>query len=126
VIEVESLNQIPPFSPRIYDEPGTGRIYEDGRVLGAVDDWEAEGVRGLTISEWSSSFPGEGHTMQALNWLRRQGYQRIVANGVGLIEDGVGDIATAYWQNMHSQGLVDVLLDDEGTDITPATQDKLT
>ncbi|MBK3780076.1 hypothetical protein G3A43_07385 [Paraburkholderia aspalathi] len=119
------MNQIPPFSPRIYDEPGIGRFYEDGRVLGAVDDWLAEGVRGLTISEWSSSFPGQGHTKQALRWLRSEGFQRIVANGVGLIEDGVGDIATSYWLLMHSQGLVDVLLDDDSQDITPAPAEVL-
>lgn len=112
------MKQIPPFFPRIYDDGG--RFYADGRVFGAVDDWESGGVRALTISEWSSYFPGEGHTKRALRWLREQGFQRIVANGVGLIEDGVGDIATAYWQHMHAHGLVDALLDDAGKDITPA------
>lgn len=110
--------QIPLFSPRIYDDGG--RFYADGRVLGAVDEWDCNGVRGVTISEWSSYFPGQGHTKQALRWLRGQGFQRIVANGVGLIEAGVGDISTAYWERMHAQGLVDVLLDDDGQDITPA------
>ena len=111
-------NPIPPFTPRIYDDGG--KFYADGRVFGAVDDWEANGVRGLTISEWSSYFTGEGHTKQAQRWFREQGFQRIIANGVGLIEDGVGDTSTAYWEHMHAQGLVDVLLDDDGKDITPA------
>ncbi|MEX3983660.1 hypothetical protein AB4Y45_32280 [Paraburkholderia sp. EG287A] len=110
---------IPPFTPRIYDDGG--KFYADGRVFGAVDDWEANGVRGLTISEWSSYFTGEGHTKHALRWLRDQGFQRIIANGVGLIEDGVADISTAYWLHLHAQGLVDVLLDDDGWDITPAS-----
>lgn len=36
-----------------------------------------------------------------------------------MIDDGVGDIATYYWLHVHAKGLVDTLLDDEGTDISP-------
>lgn len=111
---------IPPFSPRIYEEAGVGTLYDDGRVLGAVDEWSFDGARAITISEWSSFYPGNGHTKEALTWLRDQGFSRIVANGVGMIEDGVGDISTSYWECMFEHGLVDVLLDDEGNDITLA------
>lgn len=109
----------PNFEPRIYYEPGTGDFYEDGFVLGAVDRGEHAGGLSLVIHEWSSHQPGKGHSKRALQWLRSQGFTHIVANSVGLIEDGVGDIATAYWQHMHECGLVDVLLDDDGVDITP-------
>ncbi len=104
------------FEPRIYYEQGVGEFYADGRVLGAVDTHE----NALVIHEWSSFEPGQGNTKAALKWLRSRGYRRIVANGVGLVEAGVGDIATKYWLHMHQLGLVDTLLDDEGNDITPA------
>lgn len=111
---------IPDFAPRFVDEPFMGLAYEDGRVLAAVDIVEAGGVKTIVIHEWSSFFPSRGHSVEALRWFRAQGFTDIVANGVGLIEDGIGDISTAYWQHMHTKGLVDVLLDDNGADITPA------
>jgi hypothetical protein len=104
----------PPFTPQLFDRPGEGLFYENGRVLGAVDLFAG----GVVISEWSSLYPGKGHTKQALQWLREQGFTTIVANGVGTIDDGIGDSATAYWERMLEHGLVDVLLDDHGTDIT--------
>lgn len=107
------------FAPRIYQEPMVGGFYDDGRVFGAVDEVEFDAGRALCISEWTSRHPGLGHTRVALQWLREQGFQTITANGVGLIEDGVGDISTMYWQHMHSIGLVDILLDDNGLDVTP-------
>ena len=102
-----------PFSPR-FSENGGEHWYEDGRVHGAVDFSELEGGgRALLISEWSSSFLGRGHTVEALNWLRSQ-FSVITANGVGTIEDGVGDISTYYWAHMKRCGLVNELIDDNG------------
>lgn len=109
----------PEFAPNFYEEGGVW-YYEDGRVLASVDFYTQHEPKTIVISEWSSSYPGSGHTITALKWFRSQGYESIVANGVGLIEHGVGDIATAYWEHMYSKGLVDVLLDDDGLNITPA------
>lgn len=111
------------FNPRLYVEPGTGEFYADGTVLGAVDQADLpQGGKSLVIHEWSSLHHGEGNTVRALTWLRGQGFSIIAANGVGRVEDGVGDIATAYWMHMHAKGLVDTLLDDDGQDITPAAR----
>lgn len=110
---------IPPFNPRFITSPGMGHYFEDGRMVAAVDVHEEDGRKSIVISEWSSLFPGNGHSEEALKWLRSQGFKSITANGVGLIEDGVGDIATVYWQHMHSKGLVDTLIDDDGIDVTP-------
>lgn len=110
---------MPPLSPRLYHEPGAGEFYEDGRVFGAVDTFEHAGGKAIVIHEWFSSHPSHGCSRRALAWLREQGFKHIVANGVGRTEDGIPDISTTYWQYMHAQGLVDVLLDDDGLDITP-------
>lgn len=110
----------PTFRPRIFTRAGDGTYYEDDRVIAAVDVHSIGGQMSITISEWASITPGRGHSETALRWLRSQGYAHITANGVGLIEDGVGAIATAYWLHMHSKGLVDTLLDDDGRDVTPA------
>lgn len=108
----------PSFSPRIFFDGGS-LFYEDGRVCGAVDEWERDGKRGLTIHEWSSHEPRLGHTIEALRWLRGR-YEILVANGIGAIdEDGTGDIATAYWEHMRDKGLVDVLVLDDGTELPP-------
>ncbi|MEJ6003846.1 hypothetical protein [Paucibacter soli] len=128
-------DNIPLFQPRLEAEPGMGLYYRDGRVEGAVDVNDQAGVRSLCISEWSSLFTGRGFTKEALTWLREQGFSTITANGVGLIEefDGLwaGDIATCYWARMREHGLVDVLIDDNGRELTagqiesigqPATQ----
>lgn len=112
---------IPAFAPRIFTEHGA-EWYDDGRVFGAVDTGLFDGSRTICISEWSSNFPGNGFTTQALEWMRGQGFEHITANGVGMIEDGVGDIATAYWEHMHSLKLVDTLLDDLGADVTPGAR----
>lgn len=110
------------FSPRFVDTPGMGLMYEDDRITGAVDIHEHEGGRQLVISEWSSDFRNQGCSAAALAWFREQGFTSIVANGVGTLDeddDGklVGDIATMYWAHMKTKGLVDVLLDDEGTEL---------
>lgn len=106
------------FNPRFIDKPGMGFQYEDGSVIAAVD--VNDGCHGLSVAihEWTSLVPGHGNTVRALQWMRSQGFTHIVANGVGVIEDGVGDIATCYWKHMHEKGLVDVLLDDEGNNVT--------
>lgn len=108
------MTAIPDFKPRIFEQGGVS-FYEDGRVFGAVD------INGecFVISEWSSHFHGHGHTTEALEWIRGQGYAVIAANGVGMIEDGEGDISTYYWEHMREKGLVDVLIDDEGVEIQP-------
>lgn len=87
-------------------------------MLAAVDTADIPGGKSLVIHEWSSHFRSQGHSTQALQWLRTQGFTHIVANGVGLIEDGVADIATYYWLHMRAKGLVDLLLDDDGDDIS--------
>jgi hypothetical protein len=109
---------VPAFEPSFVAEPGCGLEYRDGRMVAAVDIAVLPDGKSIVIHEWSSLFPSRGHSKQALKWLRSEGFTHITANGVGLIEDGVGDIATAYWQTMHELGLVDVLLDDEGVNIT--------
>lgn len=110
----------PAFRPSFVRTPGMGLVYEDGRITAAVDITEVDGKKHLAICEWTSLHRGKGYTCDALRWFRSSGFNTIAAVGVGLIEDGVGDIATAYWQHMHGKGLVDVLIDDEGVDITPA------
>lgn len=108
---------IPEFCPRFLDD---NRFFEDGRMFAAIDIFETEdGGKGIVIHEWSSNFPGNGYSEQALRWFRAEGFSHIAANGIGLIEDGIGDIATAYWLNMHEKGLVDTLIDDNGVEITP-------
>lgn len=109
----------PTFDPQMYEDGGL--FYDDGFVHAAIDELLLEnGRKGLTISEWSSYDPGQGHTVRALEWLRQR-YATIAANGVGMVDevDGepVGDISTQYWQHMRSKGLVDVLLDDEGIEM---------
>jgi len=111
------MQAIPEFCPRFLDDHS---LFEDGRMFAAVDLFKTEGGgKGIVIHEWSSNFPGNGHSEQALRWFRESGFSHISANGVGLIEDGIGDIATAYWLHMHKKGLVDTLIDDNGVDITP-------
>ena len=111
----------PAFTPRIFDTPGMGRQYEDGRIIAAIETDEGASGKSIVIHEWSSQFQGAGHTTQALRWFREQGFTTIVANGVGMIEDGIGDVATIYWQHMQSKGLVDELYDDEGALLEPVT-----
>ena len=121
---------LPKFSPKMVDEYGTGLRYDDGRVTGAIDVFDAQGTKGITIHEWSSRYPGHGHTKAALQWFREQGYERIVANGVGTLDlfDGAstGDVATAYWAHMHNSGLVDFLFDDEGNPLVVAPDETVT
>ncbi|MHD0644919.1 hypothetical protein ACYPKM_04785 [Pseudomonas aeruginosa] len=107
--------QIPVFEPRIYEKHGEIR-YDDGRVTGGL----LHGSPGvLSIYEWSSFFKGKGHTVEALRWLRSQGYTTIVADGVGMIYDGEADPSVHYWEKMRSKGLVDELIDDESVKIKP-------
>ena len=104
-----------PFEPRISRAHGQTE-YEDGRVYGSIEIWMAEDRAGVTIFEWSSLDMGKGHTTAALKWLRDR-FDIIVANGVGTVDDGVGDIATVYWEHMRSKGLVDTLVLDDGNEL---------
>lgn len=120
-----------PFTPCIREEhPGAGLEYHDGVVFGAVDVWEHEGRRGITIHEWSSDVRGKGYSRRALEWMRSQGFEIIAANGVGRLDeiDGqlVGDIATYYWAHMHALGLVDLLFDDDGAELAVGPDESVT
>lgn len=122
--EIEAAS-LPPFQPRMLVNDDLDAFYDDGRIRAGVEAMmpkkrTANGSMGggiLTIYEWSSFFPGRGCTTQALEWFRGQGYDHIVAMGVGTIEElngrMVGDSSTNYWLRMHSKGLVDELFDDD-------------
>jgi hypothetical protein len=57
----------PAFEPRIYQEAGCGTYYDDGCVYGVVESYTLpDGKKGLRIDEWSSLYPGHGHTDRAL------------------------------------------------------------
>jgi len=107
------------FNPSFIERPGFGAFYEDGRVTAAIDQDVHETGKMLVIHEFSSRETRMGHAREALQWIRQQGFTVIVANGVGLIESGVCDISTSFWLHMHAEGLVDILLDDLGDDVTP-------
>lgn len=105
------------FSPCIYDVASLGVMYYDGRMLASVDVEEDAGSRILFISTWDCDFRGKGYSRIALEWLRER-FDQIVVLGAGEIdEDGVGDIATSYWQHIESKGLVDVVLLDDGSEM---------
>jgi hypothetical protein len=109
----------PAFEPRIYREPGCNEYYDDGRVFATVEQWTHPdtGKSCLTIFEWSSHYPGCGHTEEALSWLRSR-FNQISAYGIGSIdEDGCKDISYQYWERMQDKGLVDVLVDDDGNEL---------
>ena len=114
----------PPFEPRIYEEQGV-QHYDDNRVYGAIDTTVLEdGTRFLAIYEWSSHHPRQGHTVEALEWLRER-HAHISAIGVGEIdEEGIGDISTSYWERMREKGLVDTLILDDGTVLEPPKPSK--
>lgn len=97
-------DNIPPFEPRITETLGLGTFYEDGRVFGEIDIYD----KSLVISGWSSAFEGKGHTLQALEWFRTQGYE-ITANGIG---ETIKDPSYAYWVHLYKKGYVDYLTDD--------------
>lgn len=112
----------PQFAPFIEYESNQ-LVYRDGRVYADVEEFDLYGGgKGLQIFTWSSHYPGQGHTVQALTWLRQR-YATIAAHGVGTVDiiDGepVGDISTMYWQHMRSKGLVDALFDDNSVEIGP-------
>jgi hypothetical protein len=115
------VTDVTPFSPRIWTEHGA-TFYEDGRVFGAIDEHKEGNKAFLVIHEWTSREPGNGHTVEALRWLRAR-YSALMADGVGSIdEDGIGDIATGYWEHMRERGLVDVLILDDGSELAPPTR----
>lgn len=100
---------IPTFNPRISQDGGQSR-YHDDRVAGVV---QVDG-KCLTISTWASSFPGHGHTLQALQWLRSRGFTKIAVTGVVLDENEPERDAVSYWLHMQSLGLVEKLTDERG------------
>jgi hypothetical protein len=115
------LQAIPPFEPRLHNSGGE-EVYDDGRIHAGVDTGEIDGKRYLTIYHWTSIYPGNGFTVEALRWLRAQGFTSITANGIGYVDEGPLEPYTDYWLRMHAKGLVDVLLDDDGGNVTPATE----
>lgn len=115
-------DEIRSFIPCIHGEI-ENRLYDDGRVYGTVVEFtEPAGRKGIAIHEWTSKHPSNGHTTEALTWLRAR-YDVISANGIGSFdEEGIGDISIQYWERMREKGLVDRLLLDDGTEhlATPA------
>jgi hypothetical protein len=109
---------MPPFNPRFHDDGGE-ELYDDGRIHAGVGTGESDGTRYLVIYHWSSNFPGNGFTVEALQWFRAQGFASITANGIGIIDNGPIEPYTVYWLHMHAKGLIDILLDDDGTNVTP-------
>jgi hypothetical protein len=112
------LEAAPAFAPQLSQQSRTS-AYDDGRVKGTIVIEQLGKIRHFVIYEWRSFFPGNGHSVEALRWLREQGADLITVSGVGLVEDNVNPESTAYWRHMHSLGLVDILLDDMRIDITP-------
>jgi len=115
----KSATRFPQFDPRITTHHGDTH-YDDGRVSGTVDEFVTDdGRRGLSIFEWSSQFPSQGHTIEALSWLKAR-YDIIAAHGIGEFdEDDVPDISINYWEAVYAKGLVDVLILDDGNEWTP-------
>jgi hypothetical protein len=112
------------FAPAIYDVEGDGVTYFDGRMSASVSIDHEDGVSALRISTWDSAFPANGHSRMALEWLRER-FDRIVVLGAGELDgDGVGDIATSYWQHMRASGLADVILLDDGAELAPDSVEK--
>lgn len=114
------------FKPQLRATSALGIIYRDGAVFGAVDIEEMEdGGRRLSIHDWSSVDPGNGHTTRALQWLRQQGFSYICAHSVGSIRDlhgdRVADDSARYWAHMARKGLVDAFFDDEGVELQATT-----
>lgn len=105
--------------PTLYDVESLGLTYFDGRVEAAVSCGKDVSGTVLNIGTWDSDFPENGHSRAALEWLRCQ-FDRIVVHSAGEIdEEGVADIPTLFWLHMHGKGLVDTILLDDGTQITP-------
>lgn len=112
---VEQWSGARAFAPR-FDHDAMGNcFYRDDHVYGAVKAFECEEGRGIAISQWASFVRGRGDTVRALEWLRER-FQRIVA--VQPANETGDGMATAYWQHMHSKGLVDALLDRDGFEIS--------
>lgn len=71
--------------------------FDDGLVHAELQ----EGPDGsLEIWDWYSVEERRGHTLAALQWLRDQGYSRIV------VIDATAE-AMPYWEHMRAKGLVD-------------------
>ena len=107
-----SKSTLPVFEPKLTKKSDDIHSYQDGRVVGVVGIHDGATV----IYEWSSNFPGHGHTKEALKWLRDHGGEEIIAFNVGMpVAPGeTAEAHTAYWIHMKHQGLVSQLVDDEG------------
>ncbi|NTF18034.1 hypothetical protein G6L37_06425 [Agrobacterium rubi] len=105
------------FSPCIYDVAELGLMYVDGRMIAAVEIDNHAGLNTLAISTWDCDIRGKGYSRVALEWFRDR-FDLIVVHGAGEIdEDGVGDIATGYWEHMLGSGLVDTVFLDNGSEL---------
>lgn len=100
---------VPEFVPRISQKSGDA-LYQDNRVAGNV---HVDGCC-LTIRSWTSSFPGHGHTIQALQWLRSRGFTKITVTGVALDLTQPERDAVSYWLHMQSLGHVERLEGEKG------------
>lgn len=123
-----AVAQDPVFNPTLAPIPGSdsAQHYDDGLVYGTVDTGLTDnGLRWIRIDEWNSEAPGLGNADRALRWLRER-FDVVAANGIGSIEDGVGDISTAYWQRQHEKGLVDELFLDDGSRLDMGGPGRLT
>lgn len=118
----EQLAQAPdPFTPWFQDLGEEGVIYDDGRVRGQVELFKHDGGLGVAILEWTSKHRNQGHTTEALRWMRTRNAVYIEARGVGTLDaEGaslVPDIPTLYWAHMMKKGLVDRMFDDDGQEL---------
>jgi hypothetical protein len=106
---------IPGFDPKLTTADGLLR-YTDGRVSGLIDLGDGWAV----IYEWSSSYRGQGHTVEALTWLREQGVNSVTAFNMGMPPAVGKQISShaAYWLRMKELGLVQVLIDDDGMEFS--------
>lgn len=107
--------EIPPFQPCI-EQSQLGPHYTDGRVHGDVD-WDPD-TKALAIYTWSSDHQGQGHTQQALAWMRNVlGAMHIHVVGAGYVEDGIPNDSLRYWLHLGKHGWIDSIEDDEGLDV---------
>lgn len=112
------------FEPGLYDVAGVGLFYIDGCMTASIGI-EGRNSEQLQIFSWDSENPGQGHSRRALQWLRDR-FEVIIAVGAGETDDVDGpDISLNYWSYMMDQGLVDVVLLDDGTELDQGQGHKL-
>ena len=111
-------NAPPPFMPWLRGDAGSF-VYDDGRVFGSVTMARHVDGAAVVIHEWRSNFPGQGHTTEALLWMRRIGVRNIEVHGVDALDPGGAsmDSSLTYWAHMMVKGLVDRAFDDNGYEL---------